>query len=85
MSTAKPTLDEAFAARRAELLAARHEHFEKHPSEPDFAPFKGFCKRHNIHKPGEPRCNFDLVAHFGESYPTEFITGCPSCGSSFTD
>jgi len=84
MSQASPTINEAFAARRAELLALRRTEYPKIDSM-DFAPSKGFCIHRNIHKPSEPRCNFDLVAHFGDSYPTAFITGCPSCGSSFCE
>lgn len=79
------SFNEAFAARRAELVAARREHFHGNNQERDFAPSNGFCMHWNIHLPGEPRCGFDLVAHFGEEYPTAFITGCPECGSSFCD
>lgn len=85
MSIAKPTLNEAFAARRAVLVEARQKHFESNFRFPDFAPEKGFCNLWNIHLPGEPRCGFDLVAHFGDAYPTAFITGCPHCGSSYCD
>jgi hypothetical protein len=82
-----PTINEAFAAKRQELLLARRTQFglAHGMSEPDFAPWKGFCTHRNIHKPGEPRCLFDLVAHYGDQYPTAFITGCPECGSSYCD
>ena len=80
----QPTIPERFAARRAELLALRHENYPLVDSM-DFAPYLGYCLHRNIHLPGEPRCNFDLVAWLGEDYPTMPITGCPSCGSSFTD
>lgn len=82
---ATQSLNEAFAARRATLVEARQKHFEANPAEPDFAPYKGFCNHWNIHKPGEPRCNYDLVAHFGDAYPTAFITCCPKCSSSYID
>ncbi len=79
------TFNEAFAARRAVLIAARHKHFQTSFSFPDFAPYNGFCNLWNIHLPGEPRCNYDLVAHYGDSYPTADITRCPKCSSSYTD
>lgn len=82
--SAQLSINEAFAARRATLLAKRHKQFSK-GGFPDFAPREGFCVDRNIHLPGEPRCNYDLVAHYGDEYPTAMITGCPHCGSSYCD
>jgi len=76
-------LEDLIAKKRAELLARRRTEFPR--DQMDFAPGNGFCVHWNIHKNGAPRCGFDLVAHYGESYPTEMITGCPKCGSSYCD
>jgi hypothetical protein len=69
---------------RDDLLARRRVEYPKVDSM-DFAPGDGFCRYRNVHLPGEPRCGYDLVSHYGEGYPTAFITGCPHCGSSYCD
>jgi hypothetical protein len=30
-------------------------------------------------------CHYDVVAHYGEDYPTAHISGCPNCHRSFCD
>ena len=69
---------------RTSLCEARREHF-KAINEPDFAPYNGICRRHNIHVSPEKPCNFDLLTHYGSEYVTALITGCPKCGSSYCD
>ncbi len=76
-------LEDLLAKKRAELLARRRTEFPR--DRMDFAPWNGFCIHWNIHKDGAPRCGFDLVAHYGEDYPTADITGCPECNSSYCD
>lgn len=41
----------------------------------DFAPPNGRC----FH------CRRDLVAEYGEKYPTAYITGCPLCHYSYCE
>jgi hypothetical protein len=56
---------------RAELMEERR----KANHEMDFCPIRASC----------PRCGCDLVAYYGDKFPTETITGCPKCHRSYCD
>lgn len=73
---------DAFDARNA-LIERRGVEYPK--GDRDFAPRNGYCHHRNIHLPREPICGHDLVAEYGEQYPTVFISGCSHCGSSYCD
>jgi hypothetical protein len=64
------------AAERAALIRRRKvEYAAANPGCPDFSYNTGECRQ----------CGADLVAYYGDKYPTVMITGCPRCHSSYCD